>query len=275
MWWPSMTEQIENPEEEVIDPPQEEQIEEPQGPSEDQIAEAKKYGWRAKDEFDLAPDGWVDADRFLDLPSTEVKRLRDESREREAAFEARLKRSEAMAEDARKRALEQAAANHKAEMDRITAEQRAAVEESDLERFDVLEKRRAEMGPPEAIKEPERQASAIVDRYKDKYPWIAEPEKGEIAYRIIQSHPTAGLLPEADQVAFADREMKRLYGLDEQPKPRPKPRVAKTDPGGLGGIGGRGTASLPPEALSAGKKFVEQGLYKDLGEYAKVYHEQG
>jgi len=60
--------------------PVEAPVETPAEPSPEQVeaeGEARKYGWKAKEEFDLAPEGWVDANRFLELPSTQVKMLRD------------------------------------------------------------------------------------------------------------------------------------------------------------------------------------------------------
>ena len=53
---------------------------------------ARKYGWRPKGEFDRDPSGWVDADRFLELPATRLKMTNDAKRELERELKNRDER---------------------------------------------------------------------------------------------------------------------------------------------------------------------------------------
>jgi ABC-type branched-subunit amino acid transport system ATPase component len=55
-----------------------------------------------------------------------------------------------------------------------------------------------------------------------------------------------------------------------------QPHAAQVEGGQRGGANGsaRGVNDLPPEAKQAGNKFVTQGLYKDLKEYAADYWAQ-
>ncbi len=56
--------------------------------------EARKYGWRPKDEFKRDPQGWVDAKKFLDFPQTHNKKLRDELKAQQVDTDERIRRLE-------------------------------------------------------------------------------------------------------------------------------------------------------------------------------------
>lgn len=238
--------------------------------------EARKYGWKPKSEFTLAPDGWVDAKRFLELPSTEVKRLRDELRQRDTGFAERLERLDSANKAAMSRALEQEREKHKQAVAEIQRQQREAVENGDVERYDALERQRSNMKPPEAPQEQQQAGPApeVVD-YRQKNEWAQDPALWAEAAQAVNYMPDFQKATPAQQLQYAENVMRRKYphmfqAQQEQPKPR-----NRVDGGGLGGGNrGKGVNALPGEALAAAKEFVEQGVYKSVEDYAKDYWAQ-
>lgn len=268
------------PEEILEEEAQQEVVEQP-SPEElaaDQEAqeEARKYGWRPKEDFDRNPEGWVDAKRFLELPSTEVKKLRDESRAEKAEFEARLAKMDAVNKATMERALEVERENHQRELNNLTAQQRQAVEEADTEKYDALELQKQKLKAPEPIAEPERKVDDFTAKYMAENEWTKDPVLASVGFQAVQNDPIALRMPAKEQWEFAERKVREYFPHKFKEPETQKPARSKVDGGGLGGgQTSKGVASLPPEALAAGKEFVAEGYYKSLEEYATFYHEQG
>lgn len=263
----------------------EEITEEIEGPTEEQIAaqeEAKKYGWKPKEEFDLAPDGWVDAERFLELPSTDNKRLRDENRafkeaseKSQSEFQSRIDRLEASNKEAVKRALEVQKQQYEDQQASLRQQQRDAAEIGDVETFDRIETQRATLKPPEPIAEPQHQeVHQDIVAYAKANEWTQDPLLWRMAADAVGSNPDILARSPAEQMAYGEKVVKDLF---PHKFATPKPKRQMVDGGGFGASAnqGKGASSLPPEAVKAGREFVEQGIFKSLEDYAKVYHEQG
>lgn len=276
-------EQIEEQEglEEQTPPEQEAEAEEPPARDLEAEAEARKYGWRPKEEFDRDPDGWVDADRFLELPSTHKKMLKDELRERDKTLEDYKLRMERL-EKTNKVAMDQALAAQKtqyeAELRQVRAAQRKAVEEGDTDRYDRLEAYEQSLlkEPPKTPEmEPERPGT---DPYIEQYQaspegqWLNDPilrKFGADAINLAGKNDA----PAHEQVKIAEAAVRDYFPHKFE---APAPKRQKVDGGGLAGGKARQTASkLPPEALKAAKDFVAQGIFKSVDDYAKAYFEEG
>lgn len=282
-------------EQEGIEPEVEEQ-----GPSPEELEaqkeaqeEARKYGWKPKEEFTLAPEGWVDADRFLELPSTQNKVLRDMNRNLSKAVEEtkkeaqeRFERLERTNRMAMERAIQQEKDRHKTELANVRAAQRKAVDDGDLETYDSLEKREIELlsNPPSEpeLADPQEslkaQAAQEVTAYRstEDGKWLNNPMLARQAYEVIEYTPGAKALDTMGQIQLAKQSLEGMYP-HLFPKQAPAGRTqTKVDGGGLASSSGsKGVNSLPAEALKVGKEFVSDGIYKTLEDYAKDYWAEG
>jgi hypothetical protein len=97
-------------------------------------------------------------------------------------------------------------------------------------------------------------------------------EKALTAYN--QAERLAPLASETEKLAYVDRMMGNpgVGNGSAQPRPSSMPDVhggtRQAAPAKKHSV-----ASLDADALKEGAKFVKMGLFKDLGEYAKAYHE--
>lgn len=259
-----------------VEPSVEPQVEpqaEPQVDTETQD-EARKYGWRPKEEFDLNPEGWVDAERFLELPSTQRKQLQDVNRnlqEKLDAQNAQMDQVRKEAAKAAKLAMEEAERRHRAEMARIISQQREAVETADTEKYDALERQKLDLYKSQPQPEPPS-ASPEFTQLMNKSTWAKDPMLVRFAADSINmAGPEMLAKSDVEQFKYAESKIREYF---PQKFEQPKPTIQKVDGGGLGAAPKtRGANSLPAEARAAGKEFVEQGLFKSLDDYAKSYFE--
>jgi len=236
--------------------------------------EARKYGWRPLSEFRGNKDGWVDAARFLELPSTQNKQLRDELKSTRETFAERLDRLDNANKAAMRRAMENQKAEYEREMEALRTRQREAVESGDVETWDRLEQQRNRMQPPTQQPDgppPEVEQYAQSEAGK----WVNDPVLKRIGAEAIQSGGMVGR-PVSEQLAYAEKHVRQYFPhMFQQQAEQPKQPRNRVDGGGLGGAQrGKGVNSLPAEARAAGKEFVEAGIYKSLDDYAKDYWSQ-
>lgn len=270
--------------EEQIEVPVEAPVETPAEPSPEQVeaeGEARKYGWKAKEEFDLAPEGWVDANRFLELPSTQVKMLRDtrkqlerEIRERDEKISGIERTAKTAVEAARKQERER----YEAQLAELKTNQRKAAEVGDVETFDRLAAQEAQMrqkAPEVPVREEAKpQLAPEISDYMAANTWTKNPQAIAFAREAIDRNPEVMMLPPIKQVQWAEKKVQEYFPeLFDKPKAPP----ARVDGGGLGipRRSGKSAADLPADVRAIGKEFVEQGLFKDLDAYAKDYFAQG
>lgn len=256
----------------------EEQAETSEAPDPELEAEARKYGWRDKGEFTLAPDGWVDATRFMELPSTQLKMTRDLKRELERELKARNEndaRLERTAQTALEKVRQQERERYEQQLREIEAQKRAAVEMADTDAFDRAERARQGLRAPEV--EPVQKQEPVPD-YITKAEWLKDPHAYQFAFNAIEKNPVIQGLPPERQIAWAEAETKKFFpelfpAEQEQPQQQ---RSARVDSGGLGfRPRTKGADDLPQDARKVGEMYVKEGIYKSISDYAKDYYEQG
>jgi len=238
--------------------------------------EARKFGWRGKEEFDREPANWVDADRFMELPQTQVKMQRDEIkqlREEMAERDKTLDRIQATSRQAVESVRAQEQAKYQADLDAIQAKQLQAVEEGDTEAYKAAEEQR------ERLQQPSQQTGPdpVVADYRASNEWAQDPALWGEAAMAVNYMPNLGSVTPAEQLEFAEATMKRRYPhLFAAQEPAPKPAApARVDSGGLGfGQPKKGFHNLPADAQKVAREMVEDGIFKSVEDYAKAYMEQ-
>lgn len=239
--------------------------------------EAQKYGWRPKSEFTLPPDKWVEADEYLSFPTTQNRILRDELRayqkNTDELVSARVGAVEKMLQEASEARFNEQKAAHEAEIARIKAGQLEAVQSGDVQAFQTLEQQAARLTEPQKPAPAPNQAAQEVEAYRKANEWTQDPVMWQAAINAVGNAPH---LSASQQLQLGERAVRQMFpDKFEAPKPKPAPRQ-RVDGGGLGGAAkaGKGVRDLPPEAKKQGKKFVEDGLFGSLEEYAAAYHSQ-
>lgn len=286
-----MQEQIEQDDEELPEG-QEQEAPEAQEPEQSDAereeieAEARKYGWRPKEDFDKAPDGWVDAARFMEFPSTQVKMLRDTRRELEKRLaEQERARAEDIArvEAANKAAMERVRAQEKAQFEtrlaQIQRQKAEAAKSMDLETYDRLAQQEAQLRPPKEPEAERQQPPPVVppeiDSYRRENDWAQNPALWQQMSQFVDyAMQTGQMRPDAapaDQLAYADRMMRQA-----RPDlfPQAKLTTSRVDGGGLAprsGKRGKSAADLPADVKKIGADYVKEGIYSSIDEYATDY----
>lgn len=255
----------------------------PPEPTPEEIAErqeietqARKYGWRPEEEYTLDKKGWVDADRFMALPATQNKVLRDELKANQKAikdYETRFSKVEEVTQRALQAQSRQERARYDAQLAEVQRQQREAVQGGDLDAFDRLREHEARIqraAPPPHVEAPPPPEWATAD-----------PELGRAAFWMIESNPAIKAMSPERQLAWVENRLRQegLLTAPEPQQPVPQRTTSKVDGGGLaGGMIKRGPSfeTLPADAKAAFADFVELGVYKDdeasRQKYLKSYH---
>lgn len=243
-------------------------------------ADARKYGWKPKDDFTLAPEGWVDAERFLQLPQTQVKMLRDNSRNLERSLkdsEERFSKIEGMSRAAIEKVRDQERRSYEAKLSELESKKRAAVEIGDIDAYDQLSREQSGIKQPEAAEARQQEAPKIdpsVSKYMAENAWTKDPVAFRFAFNAIENAPEVKTLPAARQVQWAEKRVREFF---PELFPEEKRQTARVDGGGVGFAGrGRekGADDLPAEARKQAEEYVKEGVFKNVAEYAKEYFEQ-
>ncbi|UOF81825.1 hypothetical protein [Caudoviricetes sp.] len=266
----------------------------------DTESRARAMGWVPKEEYKGNPDNWRDAGEFVRrgeeiLPIVQ-ERNRDLTRrlteletrlaQRDASYETNIKKLEGMTAVALQRQREQLLGSYEGAM-------RQAAASADVERYDQLSRDRdhqlnqfdqriaqtvrqpevqpQQQTPPEAQEWADRNASWFL---KDP---ALNMEAQAIHIALQREHP---YMPLADNLARVEQTIKQRYPQKFGVRTSSQPSVSygAVEGGGSriasGGSRQRGVSELPADAKAQGEKFVKQGLFKDLAEYAREYHAQ-
>jgi hypothetical protein len=250
----------------------------PDDAAEEQAPEPDHAAAEEADQFTLAPDGWVDAEKFLTLPSTQLKISRDLQREMRAELaetKARAERAERMSLTVAERAREQERQKYEEQIAELRKQQRDAASIGDLETYDAIGTRVERMAPPKVepvAPQPDDQPPEV-KAFIAANPWTQDPQAARFAFELIETTPGAKALPPERQLAFADQKVREFFPEKFQTQAPRAP--AKVDGGGLGGISTKQSysARLPADVAKAGRDFVKQGIFKDIEEYARDYFE--
>lgn len=260
-------------------------------------SKARSQGWVPREEFRGDPEKWRPADEFVRrgeelLPvalersraaERKAQELEQQLRARDEQF-TRLERVTAVALQRQREDLEA----------RYQAAQRAAVEVGDVQRYDQLDRdrRQAVQQYDEQIQEqaqPQRQPNqpqplppqveAVVESWKSANEWFnRDPLLNHYATAfhgdLLRSKPGLSL---ADNLAETAREVRRRF---PEKFGSPSQQFAPMVEGGGGRMpasrsAGKGVSHLSSEERRAGEKFVKEGLFKSLDEYAKELFSEG
>ena len=241
-------------------------------------AEARKYGWKPREEFTLAPEGWKDAPDFLDLTSIKYRREKDLRKERETEL-AGLREQVGKIATLTERQIAAREAEIRREYEAKFAEaqraKEAAVETADVEAF-----REAEAEQQRLLRAAPAPQRPQPDPMLNEFAWTKDQELVNVGAQMIEYAPHIKALPPRKQVEWVEKQLRDIYPDRFTPAPQPQTQqhtTSKVDGGGLAGGGARakGVDDLPPDAKAAGREFVQRGVFKSMADYAKAYHEQG
>lgn len=240
------------------------------------IERAKGLGWREKEKFDREPKNWVDAERYLELPQTQVKMLRDESRAKEREFQERFDALERSTKTATARVQEQERARYEDQLTQITTQQRDAVAVADVKTYEALEEQKRNLSVPQPeVPQQQSNPAPIVEQYRKENAWTQDPVMWEAAVQSVEMNPAIQQMSPIDQLAYAERNLRTMFPAKFATQETVKPAAARVDAGGLGAVSAKpGVNKLPPEARKVGQSFVEDGIYKNLEEYAADYFKE-
>lgn len=254
----------------------------------DYETEARAQGWVPEAEWkgERKPAQFLDAETFVKrgeeitpFIKRENQRLKDELARKDAEAAKRLERLERTTTSA----FEALKRQHETEISRIKAAQRAAVAAGDEAEFDRLDKARTDLEKaapvaPEKVEAtddlPTRQA-----KWRAENKWFDsdfELQDWAIRYSDFHGRQNPHLSFEDNMAAVTAEARKKFPEKFGITKPAGNGQSA-VDPGPdfagvFGGKKGKKTAAdLPPEAQAAGKRFVSQGVFKDIEAYAKEY----
>jgi hypothetical protein len=241
----------------------------------DYDAEARVRGWVPKDEWKGEPGRHVDAETFVRNAEEKLPLLQRENKNlvgRIARLEKDLKRMGEFAAGADKRALE-----------RLKAEQIAAVESGDVEAFKRVESEIEDIKARDAEPATQGDPDEAWDAFRDANPWydkanLASASEIEVNARLYADRMAQKHTAKAKEMA-PDAFFEMIAGLVKEKYPqiaekavrqKPASAVAGPTPRG-GGVSGRSFADLPPEAQRFCDRMVRDGIIKDRAAYVKDY----
>jgi hypothetical protein len=256
------------------------------GGDDDITDKARSQGWVPKDEYRGDPEKWRSADEFVKRGEEIVPILKERTatlaaklKQQEVEYADRFARLEKMSEVALERQRQQLESAY-------SSAKRQAVEIGDVARFDQLEadERKAMHYHEQQLREaaPQRQggyspeAAGVVAKWEAANPWFrSDDEMGGVAtlysQKLAKERP--GITIE-ENLKSTDAYMRKRY----PDKFGPPTGSASVEGGGrmpsASTSRGRGAADLPPDAQKMGEKFVRDGLFKNISEYAKDYWSQ-
>lgn len=240
--------------------------------------EARASGWVPETEWkgERRPSKFLDAKTFVERGEeltpfirAENKRLQERLDRQEKDFSKRLERLDKANEATRKTAQE----NYEREIARIGREQRAAVAEGDVEKFDALTAERGKIKAPEPIEAPEQADPESV--FKEKNTWYGEDEDltayaDGISQAYLKKHPNSTL---EENLTHTAERVRAAFPSKFTKKPAANGHAAVDGGGDFPLPSGKSSleSKLPAEALSQAKKDVADRLYKSVDDWAKIY----
>ncbi|MBK8161565.1 MAG: hypothetical protein IPK59_23410 [Rhodospirillaceae bacterium] len=258
----------------------------------DTESRARAMGWVPKDQFRGPAENWRDAGEFVRRGEEELpilrERLRSTTREIErmnSDFQQRidmltrasgvaLQRQREQIESAYDAAMREATANADvARFDQLSRDKRQAIDLHDRNIREVV------VGDPRQQQQPQRQNGqppVEVTDWMARNPWFQSDDELSAAAagysrKLEKERPHLSL---AENLAATERYIKQERYADRFGG---APRGAQVEGGSrVSSSNGRraGSSNLPPEARKEGMRFVQQGLFKNLDDYAKEYYAQ-
>lgn len=177
-------------------------------------AEQKAWdsGWRPQDQFEGNPDNWRTAGEYnlFGEMQRENESLRSDQRRQSADFEQRFSNLNKMHQAQQENAIAD-----------LKKQQREAVEEQDIERFDELQKQIENQEPITQSEAPVAKNQSIVD-WETKNPWVNDPasEKGQDAIALYNAAASKQGATIESSLAHVDKRMALLYPDEPLNNPR-------------------------------------------------------
>ena len=236
-------------------------------------ARAKRMGWHGKETYNGPEGKFVDAKEFIEKSETEMPILRERLRKldgRVAEQDKSLREFAAYNTEVEKRAYDKAKAD-------LSAEKRAAAKDEDMDLYDDIEKKEAELektAPKGAPKGGDTQVPAAFMDWADENPWFKRDRtmtNFAIDYhgQLLEEKPGMTI---TKNLAEVTAEVKKRFPEKFGNPKRGDPPVVE----GAGGVkarggGGKGYGDLPPDAKAACDRFVKtiKGFTKE--QYLKQY----
>ncbi len=245
-------------------------------------AVARARGWVPQSEFRGQPDHWQPAKSFLDRNAslqTEVQELKRTLEEKDREYGERLERISKTTDAVIKR-------NRERDFASIQEAKRAAVELSDVEEFDRLEREeirlfdayRQEDAVPErqapAAKEPEAQPLLPeTSAWIAKNPWFQQNAGMTQVALGFYSEAGERFTTEPERLRYVDERLATTYP-DRFKSAPPRTQMPSLEGGGRQPANANSRVNeLPGDARAAAERFIKKGYIKNIDEYASMYFE--
>jgi hypothetical protein len=232
--------------------------------------EARRLGWKPKEEWRGDTSRWTDAATFVERATIR--------RETVAELEARLAAKDREMAERLERIERANAAALKAARERVLAEQRQAVEVGDVAKWEQLDRQRAEFDavpakPADEPKSAAQQMPAETQEWMRRNTWFTDDDVMRAAAIALADKAAKTGAGVQAQLAYVDAEMAKRF---PQVRPAARSGAPAVDPGGFAGARPRakGWDDIPAEDRKAARMFIEDGtLTKE--QYAKDYWAMG
>lgn len=233
--------------------------------------QARKRGWRPKEEFEGPADKWVDADTFLKRGQEEPGLLRAELKAAERKIQSLTRDLRQLADHhsrTEERAFKRALAEIEARLDQAAASGdvdgvRAATDE-------LVELRSEAKDAATHTAQP--QVPAEMQEWMDENPWYGKDRALTAATQAIAQEVFEEGYTGKAQVREVDRRVREAFPAKFEKPSNPNRRTAPAVEGGTPHQGPRGKtrADLPADARATMDRWVKQGLMTEA-DYLKDY----
>lgn len=256
-------------------------------------------GWKPKEDWKGHPDAWKPADEYVRVGQTvlpiiqsrlkksysKIDELEQELARQGTDFDERterLNRMHAVALDRQKAQITESFGDKK----------RAAVAEGNVDAYDEADK--AEREALETLEEDVKKAEPEKKKTDDPYAdvpadvkeafqeWVADNQwfmndnvlgayAGDVQQRMMRDTPGMSIKEVLQETTRLTREkFPEKFG---RPNGKRRPSVEGGSRRG-GNTDTRGEHDLPPEALKEAREYIKEGVFKTVGDYAKMYFKQ-
>ena len=232
---------------------------------------AQELGWNP----DYDGEDGVDAETFIkrsrDIQSGLSKKLKGVSKELAA-----LREGIGALQAHHKSQYEKAVAGHKAEIERLKAEQDEAVETGDTETYKKLKKEIAQKEKEAAAPPPDAQAKNpdYVSWIEEGNEWYENDTEMQTWANSLIASPEYKALPYKRLLSKLSKTAKEMFPdkFEEEPEKETPKVVSKVSPTTPKAAKKRSASSqdLTYEQKQIARDFIEQGVIKNMDEYAQM-----
>lgn len=227
--------------------------------------EARRLGWRPKDEFKGDESKWIDAETFVAkgreiLPIVQANNKALEKKV--AEMEKTMAEAREFFSKSEKRAYEAALKDIEARMD-------AAVDAGDVATARAITKEATELAAEmKAAPKPDApKANPVFDSWMEENPWF-NVDDDLTAYARGLSFPAG--TPDDEQLKLIAAKVKKAFPHKFENARRAQPAAVEGAANGSRKAA-KGWADLPPEARAQADRFIKSGFVKDRDAYVKDY----